>query len=263
MLQQQTNIGGRCPSVPVIQSQNKQGAQPFKSQQAVRSYKHNGGSYFSRSSHLISAADHRRPNFHPNWADKLAVNSNSCKIIGQNPSTDKLAVNNSYKVIRQNPRPVIDQSQNKQGAPPFKSQQEMRAKHNGGSFFSISSNLDHRRPDKLVVNSSYIKSVNQQRPQGWKFESSQDAKWKPPQNSFRKGKANLNAKSFNVTVVVDDCPTCAESFDPLEIKEPLCTKCRYQVCAFCYHRINSGDGDRRSPGCRTPCADNRDRLQTS
>ena len=66
---------------------------------------------------------------------KLAVNSNSYKIIGQNPSPHKLAVNNSYKVIGQNPSPVIYQSQNKQGAPPFKSQQGMRAKHNGGSNF--------------------------------------------------------------------------------------------------------------------------------
>ena len=44
---------------------------------------------------------------------KLAVNSNSYKIIGQNPSPHKLAVNNSYKVIGQNPSPVIYQSQNK------------------------------------------------------------------------------------------------------------------------------------------------------
>ena len=107
MLQQQTNIGARCPIVPVIQSQNKQGAQMFKSQQEIGSYKSNGGSYFSRSSNFISAADHRRPNF------KLAVNSNSYKIIGQNPSPHKLAVNNSYKVIGQNPSPVIYQSQNK------------------------------------------------------------------------------------------------------------------------------------------------------
>ena len=263
MLQQQTNIGARCPSVSVIQSQNQQSAQPFKSQQAIRSSKHNGGSYFSRSSNFIFAADHRRPNFHPNGADKLAVNSNSCKIIGQNPSPDKLAINNSYKVIGQNPSPVVDQSQNKQGALPFKSQQAMGAKHNGGSYFSRTPNLDHRRPDKLVVNSSYRKSVNQQRSQGLKFESSRDTKWKPPQSSFRKGKANGNAKSINVTVVVDDCPTCAESFDPSEIKQPLCTKCRYQVCAFCYHRINSGDGDRRCPGCRTPYPDYGDRLQTS
>ena len=259
MLQQQTNIGARCPRVSVIQSQNKQGAQPFKSQQAIGSYKHNGGSYFSRSPNLISAADDRRPNFHPNGVDKLAVNSNSYKIIGQNPSQDKLAVNNSYKVIGQNPSPVIDQSQNKQGAQPFKSQQAMGAKQNGGSYFSRSCNLDHRRADKFVVNSSYRKSVNQQRSQGWKFEGSPDTKWKPPQSSFRKGKGNGNAKS----VVVDDCPTCAESFDPSEIKEPLCTKCRYQVCAFCYHRINSGDGDRRCPGCRAPYPDYRDRLHTS
>ena len=113
MLQQQTNIGARCPSVPVIQSQNQQGAQPFKSQQAIGSYKQNGGSYFPRSSNFISVADHRRPNFHPNGADKLAVNSNSCKIIGQNPCPDKLDVNNSYKVNGQNPNPAIDQSQNK------------------------------------------------------------------------------------------------------------------------------------------------------
>ena len=142
----------------------------------------------------------------------------------------------------------------------FKSQQEIGSyKSNGGSYFSRSCNLDHRRADKFVVNSSYRKSVNQQRSQGWKFEGSRDTKWKPPQSSFRKGKANGNAKS----VVVDDCPTCAESFDPSEIKEPLCTKCRYQVCAFCYHRINSGDGDRRCPGCRAPYPDYRDRLHTS
>ena len=119
MLQQQTNIGARCPRVSVIQSQNKQGAQPFKSQQAIGSYKHNGSSYFSRSSNFISAADDRRPNFHPNGVDKLAVNSNS------------------YKIIEQNPSPAIDQSQKKQGAPPFKSQQAMGTKHNGGSYFKI------------------------------------------------------------------------------------------------------------------------------
>ena len=78
----------------------------------------------------------------------------------------------------------------------------------------------------MVVNSSYRKSVNQQRPEGWKFESSRDAKWKPLQSSFRKGKENGNAKSINVTVALDERPTCAESFDQPEIKESLSTKFR-------------------------------------
>jgi len=50
-----------------------------------------------------------------------------------------------------------------------------------------------------------------------------------------------------------DCPICAEDFDPSEIQEPLCVKCLFEMCAFCYHRIKNSDGDgRRCPGCRTP-----------